>query len=673
MSLIFGRLKDLQGLRSRYLLILWPLVILTPHLPGIPRPAVDGLPWRQELTLALLLTITLLCLVLPRTYIGPSYERLKENTISLVLLALFVCWTLLSVFWASDHYQALHLTMQWSCYLVFFVLLLVVEARTIRRTIPILTVVVWILIISSLVENWFGAPVTDGSFRVAAKPILRASGTFGELMGVCSVLFAGCCLSVRRVRQAVFLGATSVGCWLATLHSLERAPFIATAIGLFVLLTMAAFTRAQRRTRRVMLITIALFAVFLLQSLPTTASNEGPSTAGRLQQNLHSDESTHARLLLWAAGFEMLKAHPFTGVGGGNYQANYDDARAKFASEHPDSPLVGLNDHLLPIFAHNEYVQMLAELGVIGFLLFAGFVLTLAVQSFRMVRSGASRLMTVSAGAAILTFLLSSGASASSFRSVGGGLLFFFAAAIILRGKRDQSRTLVKEKRVLGFPRLLTAGTAVAVIFFTIQASGTILLGLAEQSPLQAERYYQSALRIYPSSSAVNFSYGMWLYSKNRFQESVPLLEKALAAGLNSSICYEYLAAAKDASGDSAGAERTLGQAVKTYPRSVFLLTRHAVALDRLGRHPEAALEIEKALTIDARVCRGWQELLVNDIDAAHAAALRDSSIARPSELRPYAAVFAVLRENEIRNPELVQQGWRKRMKSVDFGDRSKR
>ena len=671
---MFGRIQDLRVLRWRYLVILWPLVLLSPHLPGIPRPAVDGLPWRQELSLSLLLTVTLLCLVLPRTRIGPSYERLKENAISVALLALFVCWTLLSVFWASDHYQAMHLAMQWSCYLVFFVLLLVMPARTIRRSIPILTVVVWILVISSVLETWLGAPVTDGSLRVGVKPILRASGTFGELMGVCSVLFAGCSLSVRRVRHAVILGVTSVGCCLATLQSLERAPFIATAIGLFVLLTVAALNREQRR-KRVVVITIALFAVFVSQSLPATASNEGLSTVGRLQQSLQNDSNTHARLLLWAVGFEMLKAHPLTGVGGGNYQVNYDDALAKFAYEHSDSSLVELNDHLLPIYAHNEYVQMLAELGVIGFLLFAGFVLTLVVQCFRKVRSSANRLTTVAAATAILAFLLSSGASASSFRSVGGGLLFFFAAAIILRSKRDQiSRTPRTEKRAQGFARLLTAATAAMFIFFAIQASGTVLLALAEQSgPIRAERYYRSALRIYPASSAVNFSYGMWLYSNNRFTESVPRLEKALAAGLNSSICYEYLAAAQDAAGDSAGAERTLGQAVKTYPRSVFLLTRHAVALDRLGRHSEATQEIEQAMTIDARACRGWQQLLVHDIDAAFAAATRESDIALPGELLPQAAVFAVLRENEIRNPNLAQEGWRKRIKSVVYSASRKR
>jgi len=266
--------------------------------------------------------------------------------------------------------------------------------------------------------------------------------------------------------------------------------------------------------------------------------------------------------------------------------------------------------------------------------------------------------------------MLSSGASASSFRSIGGGLLLFFAAAIVLRSKRTQVTHTLREAKI--FLRVATTTTAVALTFFSIQATGTTLLALAESSnPAEAERYYITSLRVYPSSAAANFSYGMWLYSKNRFAESVPVLEKALAGGLNSSICYEYLAAAKDASGDNQAAERTLETAVKVYPRSVFLLTRHAVALQRLGRQAEARIEMDRALAIDARACRGWEQLIVNDIDAAYRAATRESDIALPSELLPEAAVFAVLRENEIRNPELIQQGWRKRLRSVDYGNRT--
>jgi len=664
---MLSKLRHLYRQPLHLLLLFWPLVLLTPHLPGVPRPAVDGLPWRQELFLSFLLTASLILVWLRRDSLRS--EDLRKNSRAITFLALFVCWILLSSIWANDRYQALHLAMQWTCYLFFFILLLCASTKTIRKSIPILIVVVWILIASSVLETWFGAPVTDGSLRVAAKPILRASGTFGELMGVCGVLFAGFSLCVRRTRRALLLGATAVGCWLATLQSLERAPFIATAAGLLLLVVAALIISRRNQYLRIALLSTAVVAVFVTHSLPM-AKEPDASIVGRLEKNLQNDSNTHARLLLWAIGFEMLKAYPLTGVGGGNYQVSYDEARAAFASNHPNSSLVGLNDNLLPMLAHNEYVQMLAELGVVGFALFLGFIMTILWEAFRGLRSGRNRIMILTSGSAIITFMLSSGASASSFRSIGGGLLLFFAAAIVLRSKRRQvTHTLLGAKIFL---RMATATAAVALTFFSIQATGTTLLAVAERSnPAEAERYYRTSLRVYPSSAAANFSYGMWLYSKNRFAESVPVLEKALAGGLNSSICYEYLAAAKDASGDNQAAERTLETAVKVYPRSVFLLTRHAVALQRLGRQAEARTEMDRALTINARVSRGWEQLIVNDIDAAYKAATRDSDIALPCELHPQVLVLVVLRENEIRNPELIQQGWRQRLRSVDYGNRT--
>jgi O-antigen ligase len=465
---MLSKLRHLYRQPLHLLLLFWPLVLLTPHLPGVPRPAVDGLPWRQELFLSFLLTASLILVWLRRDSLRS--EDLRKNSRAITFLALFVCWILLSSIWANDRYQALHLAMQWTCYLFFFILLLCASTKTIRKSIPILIVVVWILIASSVLETWFGAPVTDGSLRVAAKPILRASGTFGELMGVCGVLFAGFSLCVRRTRRALLLGATAVGCWLATLQSLERAPFIATAAGLLLLVVAALIISRRNQYLRIALLSTAVVAVFVTHSLPM-AKEPDASIVGRLEKNLQNDSNTHARLLLWAIGFEMLKAYPLTGVGGGNYQVSYDEARAAFASNHPNSSLVGLNDNLLPMLAHNEYVQMLAELGVVGFALFLGFIMTILWEAFRGLRSGRNRMVILTSGSAIITFMLSSGASASSFRSIGGGLLLFFAAAIVLRSKRRQVTHTLRGAKI--FLRVATATTAVALTFFSIQATGT--------------------------------------------------------------------------------------------------------------------------------------------------------------------------------------------------------
>ena len=171
-------------------------------------------------------------------------------------------------------------------------------------------------------------------------------------------------------------------------------------------------------------------------------------------------------------------------------------------------------------------------------------------------------------------------------------------------------------------------------------------------------------MRAYPASAATHFGYGLWLYNQRRGAEGVSHLRVAVEGGFNTSICYAYLAAAEESAGDLIAAERTLSTAVQVYPLSVFLLVRHAAALARNGRESESKMVFTRALLLDPRAARGWQQLVDNDIDAAYAAAKQDGRIALPGELTPQAAVFEVLQENERRFPAAVNTGWRARMRS---------
>lgn len=666
----------LEHFQRRPLLILgalWPLVLLAPHMPGIPRPIVPGLPWRQELTLVFLLSFTIVFLVRKKIQVQEHAGIDRNAFVTLAFGALFVGWIWLSIAWATDHYQSLHLAMQWSCYLVFFVLIISAPAKVIRSSFVGLAIVIWILAFASTIEFWFGGPLTDASLRIGVKPLLRGSGNFGEIMGAACILFAGFAFHLRRSGPALVCGATAVAAWFATLHSLERAPFIGVCAGLFMLCTGAFLKPSRRQFRRLVLLGVAFAFAFTLQAMPSRLTNHDVPIIGRLQQSLDRDVNTQARLLLWKVGFEMARAHPLIGVGGNNYQIQYSEGRAQLSARDPQNPLVRVNDHLLPTYAHNEYVQILAELGMIGLLLFVLFSLALVATLIRTIIAKGLSLPVLGAGGAMLAFAISSGASASSFRYLSGGLMFFFAAALIGRSANFSKRVLNDSKKVIHFDQLtlrrigltLCAMMALGAILFTAQAAGITLQALGEtnSNPRDGERYYRASLQVYPANTAAQFSYGMWLYRSGRAAEALPYLRSALEKGFNSSICYVYLAGAEEAAGDLSSAERTLASAVQVYPASVFLLVRHAAALARNGKDIASKEVFAKALSVDSRAARGWQELIDNDIDAAYLAAKRDSNIALPGELSPEAAVIEVLQQNEQRFPAAINSGWRARMR----------
>ena len=163
------------------------------------------------------------------------------------------------------------------------------------------------------------------------------------------------------------------------------------------------------------------------------------------------------------------------------------------------------------------------------------------------------------------------------------------------------------------------------------QAAGTVLHGLAEVSAeaAKAEGYYQSSLRVYPASPATHFGYGMWLYNNRRWAESgtpLTLCRREWVQQLNL-LCLPRWSG-RNPPGTLASAERTLATAVRVYPASVFLLVRHAAALARNGRGAESKEVFSRALLLDPRAARGWQQLIDNDIDAAYLAAKQDPNIA---------------------------------------------
>lgn len=71
-------------------------------------------------------------------------------------------------------------------------------------------------------------------------------------------------------------------------------------------------------------------------------------------------QSNTERILIWQSAWNMFKDHPILGVGLGQYTENY---QKKYISPQAKEPNLG--------HAHNNFMQMLAENGIVGF---AGFI-----------------------------------------------------------------------------------------------------------------------------------------------------------------------------------------------------------------------------------------------------------------------------------------------------------
>jgi len=151
---------------------------------------------------------------------------------------------------------------------------------------------------------------------------------------------------------AVFRGlalSMAAACLLAgILLSLSRMGMVAT-LAAATIAGLAAFT-PHRRSRWLIAILVPVIAFAVL------APNQLVSRFARLSAS--QGLSQEGRLAIWSDTLHVISAYPWTGCGLGAYQ------RGLYEFKHV-APLNTVD------YAHNDYLQILAELGIPGALLFA--------------------------------------------------------------------------------------------------------------------------------------------------------------------------------------------------------------------------------------------------------------------------------------------------------------
>lgn len=153
----------------------------------------------------------------------------------------------------------------------------------------------------------------------------------------------------------------------AAIYSLSRMGFLAALAGLFVTGALAAGAnfgpRARRITGAAVVAAIALGTVFL----PPDRLIE------RFAFLASADEiSSDTRYEIWRETLDLIRAYPAVGCGLGAYES-------VFSKYQRVAPLNTVD------YAHNDYLQYLAELGLVGFLIAAAFIAAVVVSTLRAV------------------------------------------------------------------------------------------------------------------------------------------------------------------------------------------------------------------------------------------------------------------------------------------------
>lgn len=309
----------------------------------------------------------------------------------------------------------------------------------------------------------------------------RASGSFSMPNSLAAWLIlllpSAAALAMRRrtgEKSRVWWAWVSLVLLCGLVLTLSRGAWVALAVALVAWpLSLRRWGWARRLgIAAAVVVSVGLASAWLYRSQPQVRERVGYAVR---------DSGERTRPIMWRAAWELFQEAPVLGTGAGSYDILFERRRPE---GFPDRPL----------FAHNEYLNTLADYGLVGFTLFFGGMGVIAARCLRrrpeedVRRAGwvESSTFTAGLGVGLLAFSLQ---MALDFHLKIPALALAFAVVAALAvgnrwhraGRAEGSAT---RPRATAFAVLATgaAGLAAALVLFV-----PLLRSEAERAPARRE------------------------------------------------------------------------------------------------------------------------------------------------------------------------------------------
>ena len=187
------------------------------------------------------------------------------------------------------------------------------------------------------------------------------------------LLFAGAVDKEKRILYLFIAAMMGVALFMTT----SRGGVISLVAEVLFFVVVTAFWRKEdkrtgRKTSRVRGAALRLaFGLALIVSLVIGVSmlGGGDVPLSRLVDSVNTNDPTTGRAHFWAVTVDMIKAHPFLGTGLGAFGVIYTGFDTRNGSLRLEQ-------------AHNDYLQILSDGGIVGALLGLAFVVLLFGRAF---------------------------------------------------------------------------------------------------------------------------------------------------------------------------------------------------------------------------------------------------------------------------------------------------
>jgi len=437
----------------------------------------------------------------------------------------------------------------------------------------------------SLVVGTFGSANSMGGFLAASFPFLIYL-FYTQKKKICKYVIGFCGL--------IILGALVL--------TLSRGAWLALLGGLFFLAypVLHRFFKKRFQDKYIKVGIVIIISLVILMSLIGI-------------YNLNAD-SALGRIFIWKVSGLMIKDYPILGVGYGNYGFQYLNYQAKFF-DNPENAIYYEKACGIKL-AHSEFVQITAETGIIGLVIFCLLIILFFIYSRKILLSQINDKNRISVRIFIAAFIIIILHSAvdSVLHTLPISIMFYFALAVMSALSKEYSGEEIKCFRSITLnlkTNKLMLLVGIILLLFNIyrivykgigyvywkNGQNEVAQGNWENGILE----YENAIKYLPNNGELQFHLGATHSYTGQSEKALEIIQQSQNS-FNDKNIYIVLGITLMDMGNYEEAEENLRKVTYMYPQLLYPHFLLAQLYHRTGFVSRAVSELQYILEVNPKI-----------------------------------------------------------------------
>lgn len=420
---------------------------------------------------------------------------------------------------------------------------------------------------------------------------------FGAFIALCFPFLIFAVIRLKALYLRIIFGLIGISGLFVLILSRSRGGLLSLffAVIFFGFLRFAAGNKISKKHLRTLIIVFVLIGIMIIIfAVIQNATRTEDVRGGSIFQRMLNISTVKQRLYYWKTGFNIIGKNPFFGTGPGGYGLFYPRYRVKGANETR--------------YAHNFIIQIWSETGLVGLILFLGFIGYAFRAGFRRIKESPAAVPAFAASAVFIFNALFE----YSFYHDSLFLDFCLFAGLMFAGHPVRNKTVKGRGIIIEGPTrswfLLGVVLVISLIFLPSFVAKPLLSDARIQygdDAMDAEvyeealRHYQKAASYEPDDPWTHQRLGQITFRLGDPSTSENQLKKALELNPYSASLHDELAHFYAATYRIEKALELERESTKIYPLKSEYHFNLAKFLLEAGKREEAMKSLKEAIKVE--------------------------------------------------------------------------